>query len=180
MVAATGRNYAIGFVYGRGGFGYLKKITPGLNNAAKGTPFILLTDLDLGNCAPDLLAEWLKVPRHPNFLFRVAVREVEAWVLADRRGFAKYVSVRQAAVPESVDDLPDPKEKLLAIAAKSRKRELKIDLLPRKGSTSKIGPNYNGRLTHYVHTNWDVRVAEQHSPSLARAMRALRTFTPVW
>jgi hypothetical protein len=46
ILQVVNREYAIGFVYNQGGFGYLKRITPGLNNAAKGTPFLLLTDLD--------------------------------------------------------------------------------------------------------------------------------------
>ena len=180
LIAASAREYAVGFTYSRGGFGYLKRITPGLNNAAKGTPFVLLTDLDREACAPALLADWLHVARHHNFLFRVAVREVEAWLLADRPGLAKYLLVRQALIPEEVDNLADPKATLLSLVAKSPKRELKVDLLPRRGSTTAIGPNYNGRLSHFVLNNWNVAEAGHRSPSLARTMKVLREFRPVW
>jgi hypothetical protein len=180
IVTAANRQYTIGVAYSRGGYGYLKRIVPGLNNAARGTPFVLLTDLDKGECPAALIAEWLSNPKHHNFLFRVAVREVEAWVIADRPGFAKYLSVKEAIIPEDVDALPDPKSTLLSIVEKCHKRDLRLDLLPRKGSTSSIGPNYNGRMVEFVRSRWNVTEAEQRSPSLARTLRVLQQFQPVW
>lgn len=82
---ADARCYAVGTVYGRRGNGYLRKTIVGWNRAARGCPFIVLTDLDNTRCAPSLIAEWLTVPKHPNLLFRIAVREVEAWLLSDAR-----------------------------------------------------------------------------------------------
>src|SRR5271166_3110925 len=81
MLADLGR-FAVGTSYRRGGFAYLERNISGWNHAAKGIPFILLTDLDRCVCPAKLFGDWLKAPRHPNLLFRVAVREVEAWLLA--------------------------------------------------------------------------------------------------
>ncbi len=180
IITSTGRDYAIGYSYSRGGYGYLKRITPGLNNAARGTPFVLLTDLDRGPCASALIKDWLPYPKHRNFIFRVAVREVEAWVLADKPGFARYLSIKETLLPEDVDALPDPKLTLVEIAKACPNRDLRADLVPRVGTTSKIGPNYNARLSNFVRTGWDVAEAEKRSPSLARTLRALRDFEPIW
>lgn len=63
------------------GAGYLKKNIKSFNELAKGIPFLLLTDLDNDECAPTKIRDWIKVPLNPNFLFRIAVRESESWVL---------------------------------------------------------------------------------------------------
>ena len=81
LLCQSGRPFAIGRCYQRGGFGYLRKTIQGFNNAAKGIPFAVLTDLDRYPCPMALIADWLRVPRHSNLLFRVAVHEVEAWIL---------------------------------------------------------------------------------------------------
>ena len=78
ILKQSGRPFVVGAVYRRGGFGYLRANVRGFNNGAKGIPFFLLTDLDKNECAPMLIQEWLTVPLHPNLIFRVAVREVEA------------------------------------------------------------------------------------------------------
>ena len=67
--------FAVGCCYRKGGNVYLKKILPGLNNAAKGMPHFVLTDLDQADCPLAIISEWLTQPKHPNLLFRVAVRE---------------------------------------------------------------------------------------------------------
>src|SRR6266496_4963185 len=98
--------YAIRTIYNRGGYGYLKQNINGFNNAAKGVPFLVATDLDRYNCPADLIDEWLNRPKHDNLLLRVAVREAEAWVLADRENFAKFLGIRAALIPDDVEALP--------------------------------------------------------------------------
>jgi len=49
-----------------GGFGYLKKMINGFNNAAKTAPVLVLTDLDMSECPPTLIQNWLKVRKHHN------------------------------------------------------------------------------------------------------------------
>lgn len=75
--------FVIGHSYSEGGSGYIKKNIRGFNEAARGCPFFILTDLDRVDCAPTLINDWFKIERHSNLIFRVAVREVETWVLAD-------------------------------------------------------------------------------------------------
>ena len=172
--------YVVGNPHMRGGFGYLKKKIRGFNIAAKGMPFLVLTDLDTAECAPTLIQNWISVPVHHNLLFRVAVREVESGVLADRDRFAKFLGIRRTLVPVNVDAIDDPKKCLINLAMKSRKRNLREDIVPTNGSTAKQGPDYNGRLVSFVEEFWNPYEAMHNSPSLERTIRAVENFQPEW
>ena len=178
-ITSTG-NIFLEQAYGRGGFGYLRKTVFGWNEGARGTPFVLLTDLDRHACAPALIREWLHVPIHPNLLFRVAVREVETWLLADRVNIARFLVVPEARIPHEFDGLGDPKRELVKLASRSRSRDIRQRIVPRRGSTATQGPDYNGCLGAFVKYEWDIDVAGAASPSLARTLHRLMTFTPTW
>jgi hypothetical protein len=180
ILAFTGRGYVVGAVYGRGGYGYLKKTLNGWNNAAKSTPYFVLTDLDDNDCAPSLISSWLKHPRHPNLIFRIAVREVESWLLADYENLAHYLHVKPMSFAEDPDSVTDPKDTLLAVARRSKSAEIRSRLLPKGGSTAKQGPDYNGFLGQFVANNWDVETARTQSRSLDRAILRLLEFAPTW
>lgn len=178
LLHSTGRAFAIGDCYSEGGFGYLKRTIRGFNAAAQGTPFIVLTDLDDATCAPVLIKEWLPVPRSINLVFRVAVHEVEAWLLAHREGIASFLKVPGARVPHNPESLPDPKRALIELAQCSRSRDIRDDIVPPAGSRRKIGPNYNGRLVTFVHGSWDPSMAAGSSDSLKRTLAAIAGFKP--
>lgn len=180
ILAHIKRGYAVGVAYRRGGFGYLRRTVRGWNSAAKGQPFVLLTDLDKYACPKALIADWLPVPLHPNLLFRVAVREVESWLLADRANIARYFGISDQRVPADTDALLDAKAALIDLARRSRLRELRNGIVPKGGSTAKQGPDYNGRLIPFVQSLWDVRSAANNSPSLARTVERLKIFKPTW
>ena len=174
----SNKTYAAGTCFCRGGSGYLKKNIQGFNNAAKATPFLVLTDLDKTECPPILLQEWLPRPKYPNLLLRVAVREVEAWLLAHREAFARFLGIQRQLIPHGVDDLPYPKLFLLTLAKKSKNRSLREAIVPPPKSTAKIGPDYNGRLSFFVEKFWEIAKAAQNSPSLQRTVRAIADFEP--
>jgi len=88
LLDECGGPWAIGKIYTRGGVSYLLKMIAGFNNAARGVPFVVLADLDQADCAPALVTEWLPHGAHDNLVLRFAVREVEAWVLADTKGLS--------------------------------------------------------------------------------------------
>lgn len=174
-------NFAVGTVHRRGGFGYLRKTAPGWNQAAAGIPFILLTDLDAQyDCPQALIDDWLETPRHPNLLLRVAVREVESWLLADRQHLAAFLSVRLGLIPHDPDALPDPKATLIEVARLSRRREIRDRIVPKPGSTAAIGPEYNDCLSEFVQSGWDVDAAARASDSLHHAVNRIRDFRPAW
>ena len=169
-------NIIIRLELSRGGFGYLKTNAPKWNRAARNIPVLLLTDLDQKTCPASLINEWVGEPKHPHFLFRVAVREVEAWLLADRENFAAYLNISKDKVPLNPESNQDPKALLLRLVAKSRKRRLKLDLLPVEGGTARQGPNYNEGLIRYVTDHWDVSQAAKNATSLERMIRRLERF----
>ena len=72
----------VGQIYGRNGKPALRAKIRGYNNAARRAPWVVLVDLDSdADCAPPLLHEWLTEPA-PNICVRIAVRGVEAWLMA--------------------------------------------------------------------------------------------------
>lgn len=174
------KEYYVGTVFNHGGFGYLRRTAPGWNSAAKGTPFLMLTDLDEHICPTELITDWLTQPKHSNFLFRVAVREVETWILADRKNFAAFLGVSSTVFPTSPEALTNPKETLVSIAARSRRTATRSRLVPKSGSTAKQGPDYNQCLGEFVTKHWNHVEASENSPSLLRCIRAIDTFKPTW
>ncbi|UZQ55058.1 DUF4276 family protein [Trichothermofontia sichuanensis B231] len=172
------RPFVIGMCLKRQGYGYLKRILPGINHAAKGSPYLVLTDLDRYECPLAILTEWLSAPKHPNLIFRVAVTEVEAWLLAHREAFAKFLGISVNLIPHNLDAIPDPKRLLIELTRKSKKRNLRDAIVPAKNSTAKIGRDYNSQLIGFVHQNWQAEVARSHSRSLDRALNAIVNFEP--
>lgn len=181
LLLDTGRDYSIGTVFGRGGFGYLQNRARNWNAAAAaGTPILLLTDLDQHPCPPGLIDDWLDSEPHENLIFRVAVREVESWLLADREGFADFLGISNAVIPLQCEQIPDPKQSLVSLARKSRTRALRESIVPRAGSTAVQGPDYNACLGGFVRNRWNLNAAVAQSPSLRRAWARLMEFEPTW
>lgn len=172
------RPFSVGVCLKGRGYGYLKKILPGLNKAAKGSPYLILTDLDKNKCPLALLTEWLSCPKHPNLIFRVAVVEVEAWLLADREAFADFLSISVDLIPDKVDSIDNPKRLLINLTNKSKKRYLRDAIVPAKNSTAKIGKDYNSQLIQFVNQKWKAEIAKTHSRSLERAVKAIFLFEP--
>ncbi len=179
MLARINR-YAVGTAYRRGGFGYLRRTIYGWNRAARGIPFIVLTDLDNYPCAPELINEWLPAGKHPNLLFRIAVREVEAWLLADANNLSHFLNVKGTFIPAQPDAVVDAKAALIRVASTSRSKAIRDSIMPKRGSTAKQGPDYNGRLGLFVRNHWDVDAAKANSESLSRTLDRLISFRPVW
>jgi hypothetical protein len=160
------------------GFGYLKTRLPDfIASCHGGVNFLLLTDLDNRTCPLNLLDYWLGATAKPdNLLLRVAVREVEAWVLADRIQFSDWLGVAESIVPSAPETCLDPKADLLKLASKSKFRELRDGLLPKRDATSKVGLEYNDLLCEFVKEKWRVEEASRLAPSLERTIHRLREF----
>jgi len=170
-------NLSAGTCYGLKGNSYIKKKIHAFYNASKHVPYIVLTDLDNTPCPPTLINEWFKnisIPK--SFIFRVAVKEVESWILADRCNFAKYIGISDTAIPHSVENIPNPKEFLINLARKSPKRDIREDIVPLTGSSAKRGRNYNGSLIKFVNSSWNYQAATKYSKSLNGAINAIKRF----
>lgn len=153
------------------GFGTLRrKVQNYAQMATKGFPVLLITDLDRDVCPSGKILEWLGSSPDPRFLFRICVREVEAWLLADREAMAEFLKIRLDAVPMSPESLPDPKAKLIDLAQKAP-RKIRVGMTPR-GSAS-IGPEYNDLLEMFIANHWSTERSAERAPSLARARRRI-------
>lgn len=185
LLERCGNAYEVGTVYGNGGYGYLKSKLSSFNQAAKGMPYLMLTDLDTRPCATQLIEDWFgcKVKdyskrRNHNLLFFIAVREVEAWLLADRESFAAFLKIKVDHIPLQPDQIADPKKLVVDLARVSKNRRIREDIVPRTGSVMATGPDYNGRLREFTVEKWQLNAAETNSPSLRRAKAALKSFVP--
>jgi len=174
------QRYIIGQYYNSRGFGWIKKRINGFNNAAKGMPYLVLTDLNRYECPPILIEDWLAGSKHHNLLLRVAVSEVESWLLGCRTAFAKFLGVNEDLIPTNVDEIPDAKNFVINLARKSSKKHLRSDIVPEEGSTAKVGPDYNGRLIYFVEDLWDPNIAKEFSPSLQKTIKVLDEFQPIF
>lgn len=174
------QDYSIGVYHNSGGYGWIRKRIDGFNKAARGTPYLILTDLDIAECPPALIRQWGMENKNHNLLFNVAVRQVESWLLACRGQVAKFLGIREDRIPYDVDDILDAKNFLIGLARNSRRKEVRADIVPEQGSTAKVGPNYNGRLMYFVENLWDPNIAKGLSPSLRRTMGLLDAFQPVF
>jgi len=156
------------------GSGDLLKKLPELIRLAPNVPVLLLTDLDRKECAPSLIGEWLGQQAKPDgLLFRVAVREVEAWLLADKRNFASFARIPLAKLPEVPEDLYDPKQSLLNLVARHSPASLRQDIVVDRGSGPRQGLAYNERLSQFVRACWDLEEASMRADSLARTRRRI-------
>jgi hypothetical protein len=168
--------YHIGGVFGHEGCGYLKKQTPAFNNAAKGCPFLMLADLDRLACPPELIEQWLGRPKHQHFLLRVAIREVESWLLGDIEGLGHFLGLRTVPVLSSPESLSDPKDQLLRLAAGAPNRQMREALVWKDPDSGRLrqGPDYNGTLARFVIKTWNLARARRVCRSLDRLFVALQ------
>jgi hypothetical protein len=142
-------------------------------NACCVMPHFVLVDLDSDPCPRALLEAWKVFPPRPGLLIRVVPREVEAWVLADRPGFASFASVPMNKLPHAPETLADAKQTLINLARRSKSRRLASELVPAQGSRLSIGPMYNERVGAFVRQHWSIGEAASSAPALRRALERL-------
>ncbi len=148
------------------------------NCAARHGSWFVLRDLDSDTeCAPDLIRKLLPSPA-PRMYFRIAVREVEAWLLADREKFAKFFGVDERKIPANLDSLPDPKGTVVGLCGSSSHAKIRKGMVPEEGSGWDIGPAYTSFLMEYVRDHWRMDVACKFSNSLAQCCDALKHRRP--
>jgi hypothetical protein len=169
---------ACGPVYGKRGKGYVLERLPSYNQAAHFAPWLVVVDLNhAAPCAPDFVQDKLPDPAG-GMCFRLAVRAVEAWLLADAERLADFLSISFAKIPANPDAVADPKGALVDLARRSRSRAIREDIVPRPNSGSRLGPGYVGRIIEFVstpHHQWRPDVAAGRSDSLRRCLEALTT-----
>jgi hypothetical protein len=173
LVRAFADDGAIGLLLRKNGNGYLRTRLPNFRQMAQREPVFVLTDLDDAHCPLALLNNWgLQQPTPSNLMLRVAVREIEAWLLADRAGIADFLGISAALIPTDPELILDPKRFILNIAKRAR-RDVRSDLIVAKGAVASQGLGYNKALIHFVRDQWNFDQARQRSHSLQRAINRL-------
>ena len=158
----------------KGGKSQLKDRIIKFNQYAHFYPLIVLVDLDEKiKCAPCLKTKW--IPNPNQFMcFRVVIREIETWLLTDKDNIAKFLSIDILFVPSYPETIADPKKTMIDLAKRSRKKNIREDMVPRPGSDRKIGPAYNSRLIEFIRNYWKPEIAAEKSDSLQRCIKRLR------
>ena len=155
--------------------GLLRRLQ-GFNEAARRAPWLVLVDLDQDeDCAPPFLARHIARPTRL-MVCRVVVRAIESWLLGDRDRFSQWFQVPLQRIPRRPDDDPDPKNAVVKLAASSRSKITRADMVPRQQSGRKVGPLYPSRLIEFIHNEgqgWRPLVAARSSASLSHCLRRL-------
>lgn len=164
------------FYRGRGK-DHLKAKLTAYNKAARRFPWVVVIDLDHDEeCAPPFVNA--TIPDIAKLMcFRVAVREIESWIIADSERIAAFLGVSESRIPRNPDSLADPKGTLVKTASRSRRRVIKENIVPRVEGKRKIGPGYNSILTEFIIdpvNGWRPEVASKHSDSLTRCIRSIK------
>lgn len=154
-----------------GGYSSLRKKAVSYDQmGSMGFPVLMLTDLDEDPCPSGKIADWLGHAPSRGFLFRVCVREVEAWLLADRPAMAAFLKLAESKLPAAPEGLADPKAALINLA-KMAPRKIRVGMTPIGRAT--IGPDYNDLLSRFIADSWSVDRAVTRAPSLQRARKRI-------
>ena len=159
---------------GPSGYGYIRKNLKAFNAVAAERPFVALIDADNRPCPSETIAHWLEnEEQHQNLVVRVAIREIEAWLLADRHGLSSFLAVSESWIPLNTARIRDPKRYISRLAARSKRKVIREDLARAPGTRSKTGPYFTQSLQFFAKDQWDIDAACAHSDSLRRARHAL-------
>jgi hypothetical protein len=148
-----------------------------LKMAKRGIYLFILTDLDTAECACSLIRSWFSIPKNddvvlpPQCIFRVAVREVESWIIADHEAWASFIGIPATNFSTQPDQLEDPKRHLLNVIRRKGRKKIHREMLPQ--GAAQIGPRYNEILCNFVESSWEPERAAKRSPSLERALQSL-------
>lgn len=158
-----------------------------INKVAINFPVILLSDLDTDPCAPVSKKILLKdiETKSPNLVVNIAVDEAEAWLFADREGFANYLGVPIEKMPQSSRQCFQGSKPIIEIELEmkaswylthylivsSTKKVLKEQLY----SNSRCkGKEYNPAIIPFIENIWNIESARLNSDSLNRMINRVQ------
>jgi hypothetical protein len=147
----------------------------GYNNSAKGNSWLILRDMDHDASCPPELRDVILPTRSEKMLLVIAEREVESWLLGDPESLSNFLGVGIRNFPHEPEAIEDPKKEVLRIAQRSRRREIREDMVPRPESGAKEGPLYASRLAEFAAKHWRPKVAAKKCKSLAYCIERLKT-----
>jgi hypothetical protein len=145
-----------------------------INRAARVGGWLALRDADHdgGGCPVAVRRGLLTDQQVGALCCRLAVRTVEAWLLADRSTFATHFAVSIDRLPLFPEEEKNPKAAVVAACRKSRRRDIREGVAPPMGRPG-VGPEYTPIMGHYARDAWRPDEAALSAPSLERALRAI-------
>ena len=161
----------------------IKKMISSFNSLALHNPVILLTDLDAEPCAPIAKKNLLcGLMGSRDFIINIACDEVEAWLMADTKGFANYFSIPVKDMPSFVPQKMQGRKALSEICLKVKSSWYLTHKLAHLSTNSVIkdqisvpvsdlackGKEYNSAIVPFVRKVWTPEKARQLSDSLNR------------
>jgi hypothetical protein len=163
--------------FGKRGWTWIRENIDGFNGMAEEIPHLVIVDLMDTNfdCPVPVRDDWIPDPSD-KLLFRLAVREVESWLLADRANIARFLGRPKREIPQSPEQIEDPKRRLINLARDSRYEQITRKLVP-SDPTATEGRAYTSEMRKFVRKRWDPQVAAESAPSLRRCISALRELT---
>lgn len=143
-----------------------------LNRSAQHLPWLVLRDSDSDgeDCPATLRSLLLRDPQAPGLCLRLAVRSLEAWLLADRSGFARHFALGPARVPMDPEAEASPKLTLVGLCARSTRRGVREGMV--RGG--RPGPEYTAMIGEFIRNDWNPAAAVEIAPSLGRAVADLQ------
>lgn len=146
------------------------------NRLAKHLKFFILLDLDQEQCIVHFIKKCFKNKLlKENLIFRVAVLEIESWILADSKGFSEYFKVPKEKLHDNPDKLKDPKRFLVNIIKKCcKEKSYRESIIPDKNSGAVVGPAYNSAMIQFIEKKWSPKRAINVSTSLKRCIQAVK------
>lgn len=168
--ALTRLNHQVGTVYGKRGVSFLKQRAEGIAvRGAHGHRVLIVADaMDLDALCPSEAARSLVSAPPSGTLVRVAVREMEAWLLASRAELARFLRISLARIPTHSDQVVDPKERLINLARQSSSSKLREMMVPRIGTSAQVGVGYVDAVSNFLNGYWDSDAAAEVSPSFRK------------
>ncbi|WP_421739078.1 hypothetical protein [Caulobacter sp.] len=140
-------------------------------------PWLIIRDLDRDEICAPLLARRLSAET-PQFLcLRIAVRQIESWLLADRAAMSHFLKVPLARLPNDPESILDAKRAVVDLAANSKSKDIRLAMVPSVSSGASEGPEFSAFMTDFVIKHWRPEIASALIPnsSLDRAIRCLRS-----
>lgn len=175
LTSIFNQKYYIESYYPGRGFGSIKNNINSFNRASAKATYLVLVDLDKEKCPSKIIRDWLTDSKNDNLLFRIAVKEVESWIVGDVKNFAKFLHLRESKLKTNVDTIKDPKKYIFNLVKESRIRQLS-GICPE--GNGRIGNDYNEKLVKFVNNAWNPRYAMKNSLSLKRTIDRLRVYSP--
>jgi len=159
--------------------GQIKSKMTEFNALSSSYPVILLMDLDNNGCAPQFIESMLS-QKNKNFIVNVAVDEAEAWLMADRKGFADYFRIKLDDMPSTCNTKQGGRKPVIEmdftykssmylthdLIQKSKSNIYIQQLTPKEGAAK--GPEYNSCILPFIENSWDIDCARQNTDSLNR------------